>query len=180
MKTYLRRWWLVNRLYHFTRVIGNKFVDKNLFVRWMVGEEISTIPDVWYSPPPTYNLIHKLGTKFLMGKKKRALEIDRLIEECANDQVAWVSKPQDFVFKDPLTSQEVTIPSNNIAVSVAGLEVYAVSNLVGLFFGNGWVRTIGTGITIALIVWYVTDRVKEVVPTQPTKIQVEYIQPGLK
>ncbi len=176
MKFYLRRWWIVNRLYHFTRGVGSIWVDEQNFIDWVIGKSVSEKPVYWYRLPPSYNLIHRLGSKFLLDfreEKTRRREVRNLVAECEDKRVGWIERPEPE-FIELLDGRKIQKNNDGITVSVLGIEKYAVSHLINRILSNSWVRAIGTGVIVALVVWYTTERVNNLIPKEPVHTQVEY------
>jgi len=155
MKTFLRRWWITNRLYCFTRKTGAVWVDDRHFIDWLLGRKIVDPPNYWHSEPPRYNWIHKQGLSRLLDFKTedtQLTELRNLIDECLDKEVGYI--------KEERVSYGKRI-GRQLMVGIRGLEIYPVSYLI---FGHYYARTIWTGIIVGLVVWFIVDRVQNITP----------------
>ncbi len=168
LRTFLRRWWITNRLYHLTRHHFGNNMPKEDFTAWMVGLDISHHVASWYTGRTRRDKITELITPRLLdldSKKKRIpdiqiRELNKILEECS--ECGWIN------CRD----------GNHIFVTTTGLEIYSVSYLL---FGHEYARKIWTAILAGLVIWYVGWKVERVLPEQPLqvepiKIQIEYSQ----
>ncbi len=154
--TFFRRWWVTNRLYHFCKKRFRACAPEDDFADWMVGLDISSRMAQWYLDAlPSSSYIHSHIRDILLTSKiidLQRTELKRIITECRH--IGWISNP-----------------AHEIEVSPSGLEKYSVSYLI---FGHDYARKIWTAVIAGLVIWYLTDRVKDIVP--PT-IEVKYILP---
>jgi hypothetical protein len=164
IKTFLRRWYLLNNLYHYKRRRNNEdWAEKAEFLRWITGQKLDTPPHWYIYIKPRTFFVHFYVLDYLLNIKKsevkeantskRVKELEKVVEECSGQGTRWIDKEG----------------SNKITLSPKGMEIYSVSYLI---FGNDYARKIWIGIVVALVVWFVTDRVKSVVFP---KIEIRYI-----
>lgn len=161
IKTFLRRWWILNRLFHFSKHFFGMVAPVDHFLEWMVGLDISIRVPPWYRGKTQIGRFHRWLTWKLYNssaaRKHEVLpgpqmtELKNLISECVQQKL-------------------INMPSgNNIELSPVGLEQYSVTYLI---FGHDYAKKIWTGIIVGLVVWYATDRIQD---TIPQTLKIEYI-----
>ena len=162
MKTYLRRWYILNQLYHFRQtkdgINSVKFVQ---FYLWLGGlKEQDKVFDEQgnfkkISKPFTLRFPLNLLSN-VRSYEKLLKEIEVVINECVDKK--WIKK-------------SMIDGSDAINLDTLGMENYAFSVLLGKFFGNAWVKTIGISVILTFTGYYITNYIlKPVVSDSPNQI----------
>ncbi len=158
MLTYLQRWKVVNALYHLGRNRDLKaWVPEHDLIIWISGQDYKThIGDdskfdrikfrFWY-------WFFRVKTHDQLSQKIR-----NVIYDCENIEPKLIRR----------TNGDDGI-SDHLCLSPRGMEVYAISHLIGKVLGNSWIKTIGTAIIVAYLVNHFIDKVNEV---RPQTIQI--------
>ncbi len=165
--TFLRRWWVTNRLYHLTRHYFGNNMPKEDFTAWMVGLDIRHHVTSWYTGTTQRNKLTGWITSLLLNARKKIPDIqirdvEKILDECQDR--GWIN------CRD----------SNHVFVTTVGLEIYSLSYLV---FGHEYARKIWTAILAGLVVWYIGWRVERIVPNQPLQLeplQIRLEYPSIK
>ncbi len=138
MWTYLQRWQITNSLYHLQkRRDGVRWVEEYDLCAFIGGTNMRTHigPD---------NLMTKTRARlsyFFFGVNNHDdlfTKIRNIINECEDISVNWITRAKH---KDSI--------SDYLNLTTRGREIYPLSHLVGLFFGNYYVKWA----TTLLIVW---------------------------
>lgn len=119
MRTYLHRWFVINRLYHLTRKRGGVvWVEEHDLCAWLSGQDIET-----HGGADTVldRIKFRLAYWFFGVKNHSKLynKISNVVAHCESSEVNWIksSKGNDAV-------------SKYIALSPKGEENYALSSLI--------------------------------------------------
>lgn len=163
-KTFFRRWYLLNNLYHYYRRRHNLlgWAEESEFLNWVAGQPLE-IPKHWvrYTPPKT-GRVHLFILDFLLGIKKTSIPearvMDRMkklklvMDEIAENGEDWLKRMSE-VYREP------------IRLTPLGFKVYSVSYII---FGHDYAKRVWTGLIITGIGVYLTGRISEV--TKPFSI----------
>mgnify|MGYP001599713740 FL=1 len=148
MKTFLRRWWLLNRLFHFSKHHFGMVAPLDQFLEWMVGLDIYNRKTSWYTGSTKVGKLHQWVTWKLYNStaaKKVKILPDTQVRELR--QLINEMKAKKLIEND----------GSNVALSPIGLEQYAVSYIFfGSYYGKKTItRIIEWGIPI-LFIWLAT------------------------
>lgn len=117
IRTFWERWWITNRLYHFSFGRGPVWVSEEDFVRFLMNavQEIDGVPvqgnrlSPWWILQPSYEI-----------------RVRNLIKECSDTREGI-----------PTVTRDDEREAAYVRLSYRGRETYSVSYLVfGCFFGN--------------------------------------------
>jgi hypothetical protein len=142
MWTYLQRWQVVNSLYHLQRTRDNtRWVQEHDLCAYIGGTDINTS----HGDTVLSKMRARLSCWFFKVRSYDELyqEIRNIIYDCQDKNVNWIVKEQDKNSISPYLN-----------LTARGREIYPYSHLIGIFFGNYYVKWI----TIAFIVWILAYR----------------------
>lgn len=163
-KTFLQRWWVINRLDQFcTEKGGIVWGNEEDFIRYLRD----LITDKSQDPNPTYPIrfpyswIGNIKDDLLLDVKIR-----NLIHVCSDKEIGYRLIISEHINKNDSGS------GHALRLSSLGQERYSWTYIV---FGTEAGKKIWTGIlnglVVGLLVWYATERFQKVVPPV---IQIQY------
>lgn len=157
--TFLRRWWVTNRLQLLTKKTGIIWILEEDFVSWVLGSSLNeqARPQWWYQEAPEPSWVNSLVLSRLLYEKKsqqkKESEIRNIISEC--QQVGFIKENSD---------------EQHIKVDTRGAEIYSWTYLV---WGHDYARKIWTAVIAGLVVLFIINQISDI---EPQKVQVEVIQ----
>ncbi len=163
MLTFLQRWKVANALYHLGRHRDMKvWIPEHDLCEWIAGGDIWK-DSAWGKTPFIRNLKYRFWYFFFRVKSHDQLyqKIKNVIYDCEHIEPAWVRR----------TTGNNGI-SDHLCLSPRGNEVYAVSYL---WLTSGPAQKIWIGVLVGLLIWFATWRIERITPSEPQKIQVEYV-----
>jgi len=112
IKTFLRRWYITNQLYHYTRKNGVVRTEEDNFVDFLLSKKLNSFPYRLF-------LILKYKSEFDLR-----IELRNLITECSKENINYIERESASI-----TSGLTHL----INLGAKGQEVYSFSYLI---FGN--------------------------------------------
>lgn len=129
--TFLKRWWLVNRLYHYQKINSQLWVLEDRFLQQAF--------DSWNDGT--------LEGRAKEKKQKQELQKRQIIEWCTRPEINWIEKRNDNGV-------------SRITLSATGQDAYSFSFVIGKkILGNHYIKTILTAIFILLITNFIVNNV---------------------
>lgn len=146
MKTYLRRWWIINRLYHFIAERGGeRWFKESDFCAWIGGTDLKT--ELAFDASGNFRtnnvswLYRKILSLLYNARNYNTLfsEIRNDLQQCADKQ--WIKRE----------NQNGVVYVN---LDTIGMEKYAVSSLVGIVLGNEYVKKFLFWAIPFIVLWF--------------------------
>jgi hypothetical protein len=152
IKNEIRRWWVLNRLYHFVQKKGkNEWVKEIHFVAWMKGIDVTKatlsnkltcvlfrpVSEIFYQIIAHLFFIHKRRDDFWN-------DVKTVLQELASDDIGWIFR-----------QESTTDHTIGIKLTPKGKEKYALTSGITWFINNHktlWVLIAG------IIAWSPTLR----------------------
>ena len=150
MWTYLQRWQVVNSLYHLQRKRGGvRWVQEHDLCAWIWGTDMST--SFWDENNFLFKIRGRLCCFFFGVSNINDLytKIRNIINECEDVNVNWILRAK----------QKGTV-SDYLNLTTRGWEVYPYSHLLGIFFGNYYVKWITTLIIVYILTHYLNINIQ--------------------
>ena len=156
MKTYLQRWWIINRLYRYQKKQNLRWgvLEKN-FMYWLIGIDIEDGLDKELRGQQHDRESRFFIRLFFWDFKKissslgegLSLEVERTISDCIDKSVGYLSR-------------EVINEKRYLDLTARGREDYAVSHIIGKkILGNAFVKTILISIILIFVGWYINSHI---------------------
>ena len=151
MKTYLRRWWLINRLYHLIRKRDGKvWLKESDLCAWIGGTNLET--ELAFDNAGNFSInkaswFYRQFLRWLYDSKNYDdlyQQIRNVVHECEDKE--WIKKHIDG-------------GTTFINLDTTGRERYPVTSLIGLVFGNSYIKTIILGIIMIFLTNYITNNI---------------------
>ncbi len=142
LKTFLQRWWIINRLHRFCVENGGiVWANEKRFIAYLQDIVTNKIPNTIVNPIRfPYSWIGEIKDDLLLHQK-----ITNLIDECS-DSIEGIA----FILKGP-NDENKPYEEHTLRLTALGRD--------------------------RLVIWFITYRIESVLPKDPAKIQVEYVQP---
>jgi len=151
MKEYLKRWYIINKLYHLEKHRRQPFVEEKDLLFWILGADIHKAIQ-----SEGYKQMVRPGLKWLFGDPawssdqqlsgEAATEIRRIIEDCKDEYIGYIR---------PVNGRLV---GKYWDLTARGRESYTVSHLVfNKFFGNAYVKGIILGALALFVAYYINN-----------------------
>ena len=134
IKTYLQRWWVINRLYHYRELQKQDWVQEERFLWWIVGIDIEIAISEALTRQNNWKRRKAFITRYLFGSDHWENDfstsdngirgkIQTVIRDCENNTIAYIIRRQagnngGFDYREQLNLQP------------RGKEDYAFSSLV--------------------------------------------------
>lgn len=130
MKTDFRRWWIINRLYHFIDKKGEEWVRELEFWLWINGVDVfnpelnlsEREKDIYNAPLSKLHFIIMMRLFF----KRDWNDMVGVINECIDPVINWIDKETDIHGLD------------KIKLSTRGKGQYALSSFLVYLFHKYW------------------------------------------
>jgi len=160
MKTFWKRWIILNRLHRFIKIKGGiKWVSEISFLNWIMNIGGNNIVDDEGNFIPTdYPLKLRMCPIFYLcfnanNYTESFTEIRNILKDLADPDISWIKRNNE----------------NNLNLSIRGQDIYAVSSLI---FLSDYGRRLWTGIIIVLVTWWIIYSIENIKP-QVTQIKCE-------
>ena len=97
IKTYLRRWWVLNRLFYFSTHYHKMIAPQDDFLQWMVGLDISSKVTSWYTGTTQTGWFHNWITwRFYNSKSsKKGIPIEQLLIDFPKEKIENVKNLEE-------------------------------------------------------------------------------------
>jgi len=144
---YPRRWWVRNRLYHFSLSPYVNGVNSSDFVDWISGLDIRSRVPSWQENKLKTNFIATLITKLLFPA-----------ETIPEFRITGISRS----LKENIDRGEIDELSGGmyICLNHIGVTTYSVSYLLfESVLGNAWIKAIGIGIIMILVTQWIKSSI---------------------
>lgn len=164
IKTSLRCWWLLNRLFHFSKYHFGMVAPIDQFLNWMVGLDITNSNPSWYKGSTKCGKFHRWFTWKLYNSE--AAKIAKILPDTQIRELrGLISECIDKKLVNRISG------NSSIQLTYLGLEQYSISYLI---FGHDYARKIWTGVIVAVVGWFIISQIKGI---EPQVIQVKLEQP---